>query len=87
MSNYTYEAVDASGLNFQGSLEVEDQSTALKRIREMGLFPIKVKPVARFRQLAASRKAYRLPPWMTGRRIKPAQLAVFTRQLATLRVI
>jgi type IV pilus assembly protein PilC len=50
----------------------------------MGLFPIKVKPALRVRQLAARRKTFQLPPWMTEGRIKPAQLAGFTRQLTTL---
>jgi type II secretory pathway component PulF len=38
MSNYLYEAINASGLRSQGALDVIDQSEALKRIREMGLF-------------------------------------------------
>ncbi len=36
MSSYCYEAVDASGLKSQGTLDVTDQSEALKRIKEMG---------------------------------------------------
>ena len=39
MSNYSYEAVDAGGLKIQGTLEVDDQVEALRRIKEMGLFP------------------------------------------------
>ena len=42
MSNYLYEAIDASGSRSHGTLAVADQSEALRRIREMGLFPIKV---------------------------------------------
>ena len=42
MSNYFYEAVDASGLRSTGRLDVADQSTAIRRIREMGLFPTKI---------------------------------------------
>ena len=87
MSNYLYEAVDASGLRSQGALDVIDQSEALKRIREMGLFPTTVRqamPVQPRRQLLAGRKAFRFPVWMSEGRIKPAVLAVFTRQLATL---
>ena len=87
MSNYLYEAVDASGLRNEGALDVPDQSEALKRIREMGLYPVKVRQalLARIRpQPAAVRKKFQIPRWMTEGRIKPATLAVFTRQLATL---
>ena len=87
MSNYLYEAVDAGGLRSQGLLDVADQSEALKRIKEMGLFPIKVtQAIARQSGLrtSAGRKTFRLPAWMTEHRIKPAALTAFTRQLVTL---
>ena len=87
MSSYLYEAVDGSGLKSQGLLAVTDQSEALKRIKEMGLFPIRVWQAAAMQTGArplAGRKPFRLPAWMTDRSIKPAALAVFTRQLATL---
>jgi type IV pilus assembly protein PilC len=87
MSNYLYEAINASGLRSQGALDVIDQSEALKRIREMGLFPITVRqatPAQLLLPSMATRKPYKLPAWMTEGRIKPAALAVFTRQMATL---
>ena len=87
MSNYLYEAVDAGGLRSQGTLDVIDQSEALKRIREMGLLPTNVRQAtpARLRpQSLAARKMFQFPIPMSGGRIKPAVLAVFTRQLATL---
>jgi type IV pilus assembly protein PilC len=87
MSNYLYEAVDASGLRSAGALDVVDQSEALKRIREMGLFPLKVRQAmlaAPRPQPAASRQQFRFPLRMPEGRIKPATLALFTRQLATL---
>jgi type IV pilus assembly protein PilC len=85
MSNFLYEAVDAGGLRSKGSLDVLDQSEALRRIKEMGLFPTMVRPAAPDRQRSLPiRKTH---PWSwqlnTGR-VKPAALAVFTRQLATL---
>ena len=87
MSNYVYEAVDAGGIRSQGALDVTDQNEALKRIREMGLLPTNVRqatPVQPLPQSLAARKPFRFPLWMTEGRIKPAVLAVFTRQLATL---
>ena len=50
MSNYCYEAVDAGGLKIQGSLDVTDQNEALKRIKEMGLFPTRVAQAMPFRR-------------------------------------
>jgi len=87
MSNYIYDAVDASGLRSQGALDVTDQGEALKRIREMGLFPTTVRPTTRTqpeRRSLGVRKSFQIPRWMTEGRIKPAVLTVFTRQLATL---
>jgi len=87
MSNYLYEAIDAGGLRSHGTLEVADQNEALRRIREMGLFPTKVWQSLSARPRMKSptgRKTFRLPRWMTERPVKPAALAVFTRQLATL---
>jgi type IV pilus assembly protein PilC len=87
MSNYLYEAVDTGGIRSQGALDVTDQNEALKRIREMGLLPTNVRqatPVQPRPQSLAGSKSFRFPLWMTEGRIKPAVLAVFTRQLATL---
>src|ERR1041385_3640609 len=90
MSAYCYEAVDPGGLKIQGTIEVADQSEALRRIKEMGLFPTKIAEARerRRRVLVAARTnaihrrilTLRLPRG----RVKPRVLAVFTRQLATL---
>jgi len=87
MSSYGYEAVDASGLKSQGTLDVPNQSEALKRIKEMGLFPTKVVPTMPFHprfKATAVPQTFKSPIRMPRGRIKPAVLTVFTRQLATL---
>ena len=87
MSNYLYEAVDAGGLRSKGSLDVMDQSEALRRIKEMGLFPILVRETekAPFRsRTVATRKRRTMNLRLGAGRVKPAALTVFTRQLATL---
>jgi type IV pilus assembly protein PilC len=92
MSNYAYEAVDATGLKLQGSLDVTSQSEALRRIKEMGLFPTRV---AERRRAPLSRLASKPKPRQSlaslsftipilGGRVKPRAITVFTRQLATL---
>jgi type IV pilus assembly protein PilC len=87
MSSYCYEAVDASGLKSQGTLDVTDQNEALKRIKEMGLFPTRVAqamPLQRRPGATAVPQTLKSPIRMPRGRIKPDVLAVFTRQLATL---
>jgi len=90
MSNYSYIAVDLGGKEQRGMLDVYDQAEALKRIREMGLFPTKLM-ASRDRhekRASADRKANRakrnLLSLRPRLRIKGKILAAFTRQLATL---
>ena len=92
MSNYSYVAVDPQGIESRGTLDVSDQTEAVRRIKEMGLFPTKVlaeKP--RASREAPSRGGARAEPvsrrrpllgW--GGRVGATSLTVFTRQLATL---
>ena len=42
MSNFSYEAVDSGGLKIEGQLEVIDQNEAIRRVKEMGLFPVRI---------------------------------------------
>jgi len=94
MPSYTYVAVDPQGLEMRGSLDVTDQSEALRRIKEMGLFPTRVfeATISRRRQVGTRERRKTSGgvltgsisiPWLGGR-VKPAVLTVFTRQLATL---
>ena len=105
MSNYAYVAVDPQGAEARGTLDVADQSEALRRIREMGLFPTKVSARNQGKRKVRSPKTIsplpnplptrasrgegggRASAWsirLFGRRLKPATLTLFTRQLATL---
>jgi type IV pilus assembly protein PilC len=89
MSNYAYVAIDPQGLEMRGTLDVADQSEALRRIKEMGLFPTKVvvkgaraRPLKPQSKFAGKGLSLTLPG--LGARVKSASLTVFTRQLATL---
>jgi len=92
MSNFNYEAVDAGGLKIEGKLDVIDQNEAIRRVKEMGLFPVRIvesrerrrrqkfveaKPAGRRKEIVIN------IPYFSGR-VKPSVLAIFTRQLATL---
>src|ERR1039457_4207563 len=92
MSSYSYVAVDPQGIESRGTLDVSDQTEALRRIKEMGLFPTKVlveRPHGRLpaqtrSRLPATPRSFNLslPAWGSG--IRARTLTVFTRQLATL---
>src|SRR6266568_3302625 len=89
MSNYSYVAIDSEGAETRGSLDVSNQYEALKRIKEMGLFPTKIlesRPAQKARQLSKKMAASELTRrrWWPERKIKVRVLAIFTRQLATL---
>jgi type IV pilus assembly protein PilC len=94
MSNYSYVAVDPTGMERRGTLEVGDQSEALQRIKEMGLFPTKVlvdrgRVAADVRRRTPRSRSTSCSVWKLsipglGGRVKPTVLTSFTRQLATL---
>jgi type IV pilus assembly protein PilC len=90
MSNYSYVAVDPQGMETRGTLDVADQGEALRRIKEMGLFPTKVLSPDDSRDRRGSTRprararSARLPMARLWGRVKPARLAIFTRQLTTL---
>ena len=96
MAKFTFVAMDARGRETKGEIEADSQTTALAKIREKGMFPTSVLEVgvaaAKGKKPGSgSRKApskggmnmeLKLPAFMN--RVKPKQLMVFTRQLATL---
>src|ERR1041385_5054450 len=91
MSNYSYVAIDPTGMEKRGTLEVGNQSEALQRIKEMGLFPTKVLVnrgrvgvLPRPRRKRTGRLDVNLSIPGFGGRVRPAILTCFTRQLATL---
>src|SRR5712692_4305776 len=92
MANYSYIAIDPRGSETRGLVDVADQHEAVRRIKEMGLFPTKVTSAGRAQKrsaglnLRARGGEFNLNisiPGLGGR-VKTARLAVFTRQLATL---
>jgi type IV pilus assembly protein PilC len=50
MSNFSYEAVDSGGLKIEGQLEVLDQNEAIRRVKEMGLFPVRIVEAGRLKR-------------------------------------
>lgn len=90
MNTYAYEAVNAGGLTSRGIIEVADQTEAVRRIKEMGLFPTRVSEkrsqrfTTRLPKTTNDNAARRVRFQLFEPRVKPAALAVLTRQMATL---
>lgn len=93
MNSYAYEAVNARGASSAGVIEVDTQSEAVRRIKEMGLFPVRIseRQPRRLRHVGdtlvlnrhRARQRGRCRIWFAPR-IKSATITVMTRQLATL---
>ena len=74
MSSYAYEALDISGRTKRGTLSADSLRQARNQLRDAGLSPLKLDPVAQSPSAANARKAS----------IKKSELPMVTRQLATL---
>lgn len=74
MPTFEYIAIDSSGGRVSGRLTDTDEQSALRRLREMGHYPTEIHPAG---------EGGTPTPRLFGR-IKPADLTVFSRQLANL---
>jgi general secretion pathway protein F len=79
MPAFRYEAVDAVGATKKGVLNADNARAARSDLRGQGLLPISVEAIAA--QVDASGKAKRSS---FGERLSTTELALFTRQLASL---
>ncbi|MFH7327107.1 type II secretion system inner membrane protein GspF [Desulfurivibrio sp. C05AmB] len=77
MGAFEYSAVDSAGKTRKGVLEGDTPRQVRQQLREKGLMPLAVKPVAEERGRPTVRRLF-------GGRIQAGDLAVVTRQLATL---
>ncbi|MBI4663111.1 MAG: type II secretion system F family protein [Verrucomicrobia bacterium] len=92
MSTFAYTGLDSKGKPFHGRIKERSWTQALRRVKEMGLFPISVKEqsqriiVERLkRTLNRADVTKRTPRWPSSPgRIASKVLTAFTRQLATL---
>jgi len=98
MPKFNYTALDQRGNETKGSFEVASQNDAIGRVKDMGLFPVKIveaeKESAKGAKKGAPKKAaakgkkggvninIKIPGLGGG--VKPKVLTTFTRQLATL---
>jgi len=78
MPAFAYEALDKQGRKKQGVLEADTERQIRQQLREQGLFPVAVE-IANAQEKGSARKQV----WFQ-RRISTHDLALITRQLATL---
>lgn len=75
MPVFEYKAMDAAGKDIKGTLEAASEKLASTRLREMGLRPYEIKEK---KEAAGGGISF------LQRGVKPEEIALFTRQMATL---
>jgi len=78
MATFTYNAINADGLAFDGTLTAADVTTALGLLRQQGLMPDRIEEIegAATSSKKASAGAFKA--------VKPKSLQIFSRQFATM---
>ncbi|MDD2708000.1 MAG: type II secretion system F family protein [Verrucomicrobiae bacterium] len=98
MPKFTYTAMDSKGTEKKGSIDADNQGSAINRLREMGLFPTNLAEEGTGKRVEASASSAKGQParggginlnidigkFLGGGGVKPKILCLFTRQLATL---
>jgi general secretion pathway protein F len=80
MAGYEYQALDAQGRTRKGVIESDSERTARTTLRDQGLTPLKVTSIAASVASAHEGRAFTL----TRRKLSSSDLALLTRQFATL---
>jgi len=83
MPKFAYRATDKEGKDRFGIVEAESQALAVQDVRNMGLFPTKIKEASKADERRARRKKGGLDEIYFGG-IKFKEVVVVTRQMATL---
>ncbi|HSM73466.1 MAG TPA: type II secretion system protein GspF, partial [Desulfobacterales bacterium] len=81
MAVFEYSALDASGKKVSGIIDADSAAAARQKLRAARIFPVSVHE-ARAGEVKPERQPFSLG--RGRRRIRPAEAAMLTRQLATL---
>ncbi|KPJ55519.1 MAG: pilus assembly protein PilC [Planctomycetes bacterium DG_58] len=86
MPTYTFQAMNSKGDEVRDEIEASSQEEAVNKIRDLGLFPTRVRQKAARRTTAAAAQptARRRRSALTIGGVSNKQLCLFTRQLSTL---
>ena len=82
MTVFDFTALDARGKTITGIIDADSAAAARQKIRTAGNFPVKLKEVKESATERSERKSGGLSKLFT--RIRPAEITIMTRQLATL---
>jgi general secretion pathway protein F len=81
MPVFEYKALTAKGRTTSGIIDADSAVSARRKLRDSGKFPTDIREVS---EKNLSSQAKRLPRIQIFSRIKPSEIAMMTRQLATL---
>jgi type IV pilus assembly protein PilC len=91
MANFQYSALDAKGEQTTGVVSGASEADVIQQLRSQGLYPTQIseegKSKGKAKTILAAKGKSKIKPTVkgkTGGRIKPKNLMIFTRQLATL---
>jgi type IV pilus assembly protein PilC len=91
MANFQYSALDAKGEQTTGVVSAASEPEAIQQLRAKGLYPTQMQQEGKTQKSKAAAPAKRKAKAKTqtatgqiGGRVKPKNLMIFTRQLATL---
>lgn len=91
MPNFLYNALDAKGEQKSGVLAANSENEAIQQLRASGLYPTQIQEEGKVSKKAkaafapkAKTKSKAKPAARAGGSVKPKNLTIFTRQLATL---
>ena len=95
MANFQYIALDAKGEQSSGAVQATSEAEAIQQLRAQGLYPTQIQEEGKGAKIKApaakgkkkQRAGNKKPDALKGQfgvRVKPKNLMIFTRQLATL---
>ncbi|HLP00515.1 MAG TPA: type II secretion system F family protein [Opitutaceae bacterium] len=86
MPSFDFTAIDATGREHRGTLEAPTVERASAEMKQLGLFPTRLRPASRSAEPSADAAVAKpsRAPLVIGRAVSAQGLAEFTRQLGTL---
>jgi len=90
MANFQYSALDSKGEQTTGTLAAASETEAIQKLRSQGLYPTQIveegkgKGATKIKVAPKAKGKAKVVKGQTGGRVKPKNLMIFTRQLATL---
>lgn len=84
MSEFRYQAVEASGANVAGVIEADDRKSALRLLGQRGLFPSKLELNGAHGESKKAAKAEAPAPATPGGRVSRKEITAFTREISAL---